>query len=253
MRACVVPPDRTQTTADATSCIRRPLDRTYSTPPWARERDRGPSACYLFGTALAAGSARRCHSNVCRCNAPGDAPNAGSGSPRRRHQGDDLFAVRGPTRALRTCPNPRCRSVKSRYPCSVLAPVVVLQLGGVQAALMRWGRPPGLAKAPCSRERSWRMGWVLMTSPPEEISTTSPTIAICTWRRRCARCRPGSWSPAKLIAAARSRPCGSPLGRRWLAEVGGSSSWRARAGQRPVCRGDAAVRGSRRAPRDGRC
>ena len=26
---------------------------------------------------------------------------------------------------------------------------------------MREGRPPALAKAPCSRERSWRIGWTL--------------------------------------------------------------------------------------------
>ena len=36
---------------------------------------------------------------------------------------------------------------------------------------MREGRPPALAKAPCSRERSWRIGWTLRTSPPAEIST----------------------------------------------------------------------------------
>ena len=36
---------------------------------------------------------------------------------------------------------------------------------------MRGGRPPGLARAPCSRVRSWRIGWVRMSSSPTEIST----------------------------------------------------------------------------------
>ena len=49
----------------------------------------------------------------------------------------------------------------------------------VHAALMRCGLPPGLEKAPCSRDRSWRIGWTLMISPPDEISTVWSTMA--TW------------------------------------------------------------------------
>ena len=48
---------------------------------------------------------------------------------------------------------------------------------------MREGRPPALAKAPFSRERSCRVACTLRTSPPAETSTCSPTIATCTCRR----------------------------------------------------------------------
>lgn len=76
--------------------------------------------------------------------------------------------------------------VKVRYPCSGLAPVAVFQWWwGFQAALMREGRPPALANAPFSRDRSWRIGCTFNSSPPAEISTVSPTIATWTWRRAC--------------------------------------------------------------------
>ena len=74
-------------------------------------------------------------------------------------------------------------------------PVPVLQVGSgscvthrgrFQAALMRDGRPPALANAPCSRLRSWRIGCTRSTSPPAVISTLLSTIATCTWRPRCA-------------------------------------------------------------------
>jgi len=38
---------------------------------------------------------------------------------------------------------------------------------------MRWGRPPGLARAACSRVRSWRTAWERMSSSPTLISTVS--------------------------------------------------------------------------------
>ena len=57
---------------------------------------------------------------------------------------------------------------------------------GFQAALMREGRPPALANAPCSRDRSCRIGCTLSTYPPAVISTVSPTTATWTWRPRLA-------------------------------------------------------------------
>lgn len=75
---------------------------------------------------------------------------------------------------------PRLGSVKSRYPCSGLAPVAVFHPGWGYAALVREGRPVALANAPFSLERSCRIGNVRRTSPPAEISTSLPTIATCT-------------------------------------------------------------------------
>ena len=45
------------------------------------------------------------------------------------------------------------------------------------------GRPLGVAKAPCSLARSWRMGWTRMTFPSQEICTEPATMATSTWRR----------------------------------------------------------------------
>lgn len=57
--------------------------------------------------------------------------------------------------AARGVAEPGQFTVKSRYPCSGLAPVAVFQCReGFQAALIREGRPPALANAPFSRERS---------------------------------------------------------------------------------------------------
>ncbi len=71
-------------------------------------------------------------------------------------------------------------SVKSRFLCSGLAPVPVLHpREGFHAALDREGRPPALANAPCSRDRSCLIGCTRKISPPAETSTVSPTIA--TW------------------------------------------------------------------------
>ena len=44
--------------------------------------------------------------------------------------------------------------------------------------MMREGRPPALANAPCSRLRSCRMAWTLRTSPPAEISKADGSNAI---------------------------------------------------------------------------
>jgi hypothetical protein len=44
--------------------------------------------------------------------------------------------------------------------------------GGVLAA----GRPLGLAKAPSSRSRSWRMGWTRMSLPSLDSCTEAATI-----------------------------------------------------------------------------
>ncbi len=52
-------------------------------------------------------------------------------------------------------------------------------LGGVGPS----GPATGVGEGPGSRVRSWRMGWVRMSSFPIEISTASPTTATCTWRR----------------------------------------------------------------------
>jgi hypothetical protein len=93
-------------------------------------------------------------------------------------------------------------------------------LGGVAPM----GRPLGLAKAPCSRERSWRMGWVLRTWPPEEIFTrvmaAAPSFAPTPRRLSGARARTGpSLSPGpgsrRIGVGRRSRPagCQSRLGR----------------------------------------
>jgi hypothetical protein len=82
---------------------------------------------------------------------------------RRRCSNHGRFAIesRRPqaTRRDRLTPRkiPKFRNldVKSRYPCSGLAPVAVFQCPeGFQAALIREGRPPALANAPFSRERS---------------------------------------------------------------------------------------------------
>ena len=81
------------------------------------------------------------------------------------------------------------------YPQECQVPVPVLQVGSgscvthprrFQAALIRDGRPPAFANAPCSRLRSWRIGCTLSTSPPAEISTVPSTMATWTWRPRCA-------------------------------------------------------------------
>ncbi len=42
---------------------------------------------------------------------------------------------------------------------------------------MRRGQPPGLARAPCSRVRSWRTGCERMSSLPIEISTVEPGVS----------------------------------------------------------------------------
>lgn len=52
-------------------------------------------------------------------------------------------------------------------------------VGQEAAALLRRGRPAGLAKAPCSLAGSCLMGWLRMTRPSLEISTVSPTTR--TW------------------------------------------------------------------------
>ena len=75
-------------------------------------------------------------------------------------------------------------------------------------ALMRWGRPPGLARAPCSRVRSWRTGG-------SGSARRRWRSRRCRRRRRPApggagrRCRPGSWC-RRSRRCRTSRPCGSP-------------------------------------------
>jgi hypothetical protein len=44
------------------------------------------------------------------------------------------------------------------------------------AEFFRLGRPFGLAKAPSSRERSWRIGWIRMTLPSLDSCTDPATM-----------------------------------------------------------------------------
>ena len=72
--------------------------------------------------------------------------------------------------------SPLRRSSSPSARCQV--PVPVLQVGSgscvtawrrFQAALMREGRPPALANAPCSRLRSWRIGCTRSTSEGDPV------------------------------------------------------------------------------------
>ena len=70
-------------------------------------------------------------------------------------------------------------SVKTRYPLDGLTPVLA-SYPNPQATWTLRGRPSGVAKAPCSLERSWRMAWTLMTLPLAEIWTEPATMATST-------------------------------------------------------------------------
>ena len=78
-----------------------------------------------------------------------------------------------------------------------------------QAALVRWGRPPGLARAPCSRVRSCLTVW-----RADELLADRRSRR-CRRRRRLGPggvgtcCRPGSWC-RRSTRCPTSRPCGSP-------------------------------------------
>lgn len=54
----------------------------------------------------------------------------------------------------------------------------------VARPLILLGLPPGLANAPCSLARSWRIGWVRTSLPSKLICTLSPTTDTSTCRRR---------------------------------------------------------------------
>ena len=107
------------------------------------------------------------------------------------------------------------------------------------AEFLRRGRPWGLAKAPSSRERSWRIGWTRMTLPSLD-SWTDPATMVTSmgWRAHPAAGvagageadhpgavgqpgdrQPGGGIPGPALAAG-ARGCGRPdlraaAGRGW--------------------------------------
>ena len=83
--------------------------------------------------------------------------------------------------------------------------------GAFSSCLVRRGRPCGVANAPCSLVRSWRMGCTRMTFPSMESCTDPATIATSTLRP--AQARPARYvAPAKETApASTSRVTVSPV------------------------------------------
>ena len=77
---------------------------------------------------------------------------------------------------------------------------------------MRWGRPPGLARAPCSRVRSW-----LDAVGADELVADGDLDGVADdgdldLAAPIRRCRPGSWC-RRSTRCLTSRPCGSPTPR----------------------------------------